>query len=51
MPRKANTLLRETKKKKLKVQLSGQSKLVPKRKEKENLLNMIKQEYFCQNWE
>ena len=50
-PQKANTPLRKTKTKKLKVQLSGQSKLVPKRKEKENLLNMIKQEYIHQNWE
>ena len=48
-PQKANTLLRETMTKKLRVQLYDQSKLVLKRKENENLLNMTRQDYIHQN--
>ena len=50
-PQKANTPLRETIMKKTEGTVIRSVKVGPKRKEKENLLNMIKQEYIHQNWE
>ena len=47
-PQKANTPLRETMTKKTEGTVSSHSKLALKRKEKENLLNMTRQDY--QNW-